>query len=283
MARPLRLEYPGALYHITSRGNARQEICLDDRDRRIFLNTLGEVIKQFNWICHAYCLMDNHYHLLIETPDGNLSRGMRHLNGVYTQKFNARHERVGHLLQGRFKGILVEKESYLLELSRYIVLNPVRAKMAADPAEYPWSSFRSTIGIEPCPYFLKYDWLLEKFGRDKEEARTNYQEFVRKGIGASSPWQKLQGQILLGNEKIIEQMKPLLKETTTIREIPKTQRFANRSPLESLLSMENVHSKRRRNESIRKAYFEHGYKMTEIAKTLRLHYTTISKVVSQKN
>ena len=114
MSRPLRIEFPGAVYHITSRGNAKQLIFLDDLDKRKFLKVLSSVIERFNWLCHAYCLMSNHYHLVIETPEGNLSRGMRQLNGVYTQIFNQKHKRVGHLLQGRYKAILVEKESYLL-------------------------------------------------------------------------------------------------------------------------------------------------------------------------
>ena len=126
MARPLRLEFPHALYHVTARGNAQQDVYLDDDDRELFLCVLAEVIDRFRWICHAYCLMGNHYHLLIETPDANLSLGMRQLNGVYTQRFNRHHNRAGHLFQGRFKAILVERYSYLLELARYIVLNPLR-------------------------------------------------------------------------------------------------------------------------------------------------------------
>src|SRR3990167_9458020 len=129
MARPLRIEYAGAVYHVTARGNARESIYKDDGDRKAFLGILGKVMERHHWLCHAYCLMGNHYHLMIETPDGNLSVGMRQLNGIYTQSFNRRHRRVGHVLQGRFKAILVDKDSYLLELSRYIVLNPVRAKI----------------------------------------------------------------------------------------------------------------------------------------------------------
>ncbi len=135
MARPLRIEYPGALYHITARGNAREPIFKDDTDRRAFLEILGNVIERHQWRCHAYCLMGNHYHLLIETPKANLSPGMRQLNGIYTQAFNRRHARVGHVLQGRFKAILVDKDSYLLELCRYIVLNPVRANMVKLPKQ----------------------------------------------------------------------------------------------------------------------------------------------------
>ena len=146
MARPLRLEFPGALYHLTSRGNARLPICEDGKDREAFLATLSAAVERFNWICHAYCLMGNHYHLMVETPDGNVSAGMRHLNGVYTQRFNRRHGRVGHVFQGRFKAIVVERESYLLELCRYVVLNPVRAAMVKRVERYPWSSYRATAG-----------------------------------------------------------------------------------------------------------------------------------------
>ncbi|MEJ2696952.1 MAG: transposase [Candidatus Sulfobium sp.] len=144
MARPLRIEYDGALYHVTSRGNERKRIFRDDEDRAAFLDTLLKVNERYNWMCHAYCLMNNHYHLIIETPDGNLSQGMRQLNGVYTQLFNRRHHRVGHLFQGRFKTILIEKEGYLLEVSRYVVLNPVRAKAVERPEHWKWSSYRGT-------------------------------------------------------------------------------------------------------------------------------------------
>ncbi len=129
MARQLRLEYEGALYHVTVLGNGQQVIYIDDTDRSRFLELLGREVGQQHWRCYAYCLMDNHYHLLLETPEGNLSGGMRRLNGTYTQGFNRRYRRVRHVLQGRFKSLLVEKEAYLLELCRYIVLNPVRAHL----------------------------------------------------------------------------------------------------------------------------------------------------------
>ena len=145
MARSLRIEFPGALYHITSRGDGQERIYTSEEDRYLFLNTLSEVCLRCTWVCYAYCLMNNHYHLLIETPAGNLSKGMQLLNGIYTQKFNRIHNRVGHVFQGRFKAILVDKDSYLLELSRYIVLNPVRAQMVTSPHEWKWSSYLATI------------------------------------------------------------------------------------------------------------------------------------------
>ena len=193
MTRPLRIEFPGAIYHVTSRGNARRRIFLDDEDRATFLSTLAWVVERFAWICHSYCLMGNHFHLLIETPTPNLSRGMRQLNGVYTQGFNRRHRKAGHLFQGRFKAILVERDSYLLELARYVVLNPVRAKMVKTPGNYAWSSYRSTLGLDPIPAGLSIDWLLGQFAKTKPVARQRYAAFVQAGIGQASPWEDLKG------------------------------------------------------------------------------------------
>jgi len=181
MTRPLRIEYENAVYHITTRGNARQDIFLDDEDRLGFLKILQDVVARYNWVCHAYCLMSNHYHLLVETPDANLSRGMRQLNGVYTQAFNRRHDRVGHLFQGRYKAILVEKEGHLLELARYIVLNPVRAKLIRHPRDWRWSSYRATAGEEEGPKFLTVDWILSQFHRDRESGGEGISEVRQEG------------------------------------------------------------------------------------------------------
>ena len=143
MARPLRLELAGGLYHVTSRGDRREAIYEEDEDRRRWLEILGHTCKRFNWRCHAYCQMDNHYHIVIETAEANLSKGMRQLNGVYTQYYNIQHDRVGHVFQGRFKGILVERDEYLLELARYVVLNPVRAKVTKTIGVWKWSSYKA--------------------------------------------------------------------------------------------------------------------------------------------
>jgi REP element-mobilizing transposase RayT len=149
MTRPLRLEFSGALYHVTSRGDRREPVYRDDHDRRHWLSIMGLVCKRFNFVVHAYCQMTNHYHLLVETVDGNLSQGMRQLNGLYTQGFNRRHRLVGHLFQGRYKAILVQRERYLLALTRYIVLNPVRAGMVASPDQWPWSNHQFVAGHSP--------------------------------------------------------------------------------------------------------------------------------------
>ena len=160
MTRPLRIELAGGLYHVTSRGDRRENIYDGDRDRIEWINILGRVCARFNWRCHAYCLMDNHYHFIVETAEGNLSKGMRQLNGVYTQYFNRQYNRVGHVFQGRFKAILVERDSYLMELSRYVVLNPVRAGMVNQAEDWGWSSHLAIQAKAKKPLWLETDWIL---------------------------------------------------------------------------------------------------------------------------
>ena len=219
MTRPLRLEFAGALYHLTARGDRQEPIFLDDTDRRRFLDLLGKEIQQQGWLCYAYCLMDNHYHLLIETPEANLVRGMRRLNGVYTQGFNWRRKKAGHVFQGRYKSILVDKDNYLLELCRYIVLNPVRAKMVKAPGEWGWSSYRGTVGESTSPKWLAVDNVIGLFsGR-----RTNYRKFVMEGIGQGTVWEGLTGQIYLGEESFLERMQDLA-DGRTVRGVAKVQR-----------------------------------------------------------
>lgn len=277
MARPLRIEYPNAVYHVTSRGNARNKIFLGDQDRENFLFVLDAVVKRYNWLCHAYCLMDNHYHLMIETPDANLSRGMRQLNGVYTQKYNWWHSKTGHIFQGRYKSILVDKENYLLELCRYVVLNPVRANMVEKPEEWKWSSYGATAGLKTVPNYLAGDWILGLFSNNKAEAQKRYRKFVREGIHTGSPWDDLQGQILLGEEGFIEKYKDLLSDKEQIKEIPRPQRYVSRPRLAKLLSKEDKTA--RRNRGIHSAHVKYGYTLKEIADHLEIHYTTVSKAI----
>lgn len=282
MARPLRIEYPGAVYHITTRGNARQVIYLDNDDRVKFIDTLAETVDRFHWRCHAYCLMDNHYHLLIETPEGNLAEGMHYLNGVYTQAFNRHHQSCGHLFQGRYKAILVEKQSHLLELVRYVMLNPVRAGIVERPDDYSWSSYRQTLGLEKVADFLTVDWILDNFSAPLSEGQKQFQRFVLDGIKqTASPWDQLAGQIFLGSYDFAQQVKKQLSETTGTAEIPRAQRYHGRPSLTDLLPADNKLTKKQRNRLICTAQREHGYKLKEIADHLGLHYTTVSKVVNQ--
>jgi len=280
MARPLRLEYPGALYHVTSRGNAQADIYLDEADRRIFLRILGSTVAKYRWLLHAFCLMGNHYHLLLETPQPNLSRGMRQLNGVYSQRFNRRHHRVGHVLQGRFTAIVVERDSYLLELTRYVPLNPVRAAMVSLPEEWPWSSYRATAGLEPAPPWLTITAVLEHFGCEPGRAGQRFQEFVRDGLNAPPPWSALHGQVFLGTQQFAERMIRARPPETVSREIPRTERFAGRPALASLFPPGVVADRGRRNAAIRAAYRSNGYTLAEIARYLGLHYSTVSRVAN---
>jgi len=279
MARPLRLEFEGAVYHITSRGNEKREIFLDDKDRFGFIEILKEVIRKFNWLCHAYCLMNNHYHLLIETPEGNLAKGMRQLNGVYTQRFNKRHQRVGHLLQGRYKAILIDKESYLLEVARYVVLNPVRAKMVDKPHEWKWSSFKATAFARRPDSCLTVDWILSHFSEDRRTARREYVKFVMAGTGKESIWKDLKGQVLLGGEGFIERFLPILSKKEGFKEIPRKQRFLKRPELGKIFSERGIKDKKERNERIIEAVYRHGYSQSEVAGHLGIHYSTISKIL----
>ncbi|TSK06593.1 MAG: addiction module toxin RelE [Geobacter sp.] len=280
MARPLRIEFPFAIYHVTSRGNARDDIFIDDSDRRTFLGTLQSVLLRYNWLCHAYCLMNNHYHLIIETPDANLSHGMRQLNGNYTQSFNKRHGRVGHIFLGRFKAVIVEKDSHLLELSRYVVLNPVRAGIVATPEEWHWSSYRSTQGLAN-DSVLNYQWILSQFGTTTSEARRKYKEFVLEGVRQDAPWDRLKGQLIFGTEAFASGIHDLIGGREEIPEIPKVQRHIGRPKLEDLFPQRATTSKGDRNALIGKAHLQHGYELKEIADHLGMHYTSVSKIVKR--
>lgn len=268
MARPLRVEYPGAVYHITSRGNARQSTFLDDADRTAFLESLAQAIDRFNWLCHAYCLMSNHYHLLVETVDPTLSRGMRHIDGTYTQRFNRNHSHSGHVSQGRYKAILVEKEAHLPELARYVVLNPVRAKMVRACKDWPWSSYRATAGIEEAVSFLTTDWILSQLASTSSKAQSAYRRFVSAGRG-QTVWEHLRGQIYMGSDAFIERHVP--DASTALREIPREQRLVDRPPLGDILASAPKEA------AIVTAYREYGYKLREIADFLGVHYSTVSR------
>ena len=276
MARPLRIEFAGALYHVTARGDRQEDIYVTDSDRIAFLDILNQVVERFNWLVHAYCLMDNHYHLLIETPDGNLSKGMRQLNGVYTQANNRNNNRVGHVFQGRYKAILVQKESYFLELARYIVLNPVRARMRNNPKSWPWSSYRDTAGYRVPPNWLTTSLLLAAFGGNISRAQLKYQQFVAEGKNQPSPWGKLRNQVFLGSEAFVDDLQLKIKSNKDLSEIPKSQR---RKMAETLTYYETHTSNR--NEAILASYASGGYRMKEIGNYFGLHYSWVSRIIKQ--
>lgn len=207
MARPLRIEYENAVYHITARGNEKKDIFLDKKDYEKFLFYLGLMWKRYKVIAYCYVLMKNHYHLLIETPQPNLSRMMRDLNGHYTIYFNKRHRRYGHLFQGRYKAILVDKNNYLLELSRYIHLNPVRAGVLSKPEDYSYSSMVYYLAKGALPPWLNVNFILEQFGNTFPTRRNAYKKFVYDGIAKSeNPLKQIYAHSILGSENFIREI-----------------------------------------------------------------------------
>lgn len=278
MSRPLRIQYAGALYHITSRGNNRKKIFLSRNDYQNFLIILSDVTKRYNWVCYAYCLMPNHYHLLIKTLDPNLAIGMRQLNGKYTQSFNVKHKKVGHLFQGRYKSILVQDERYLYQLIRYIVLNPLKANLVKLLNLWPWSSHKEMIGAgEASKYFSKKQALL-LFDKDPEQAKNVYIEHIKAKISNEKAWEDLKGGLVLGSYEFLDSIKRFLKEKSEVIEIPKRERFANRPGLRELFDEDKL-TKKQRNEVVYLAYIEYGYTLTEIGRHLDMHYTSVSKIV----
>ena len=276
MSRPLRIEFPGALYHVMTRGNAGGAIFLDDQDRKKFLSILGEVVQDFDWICHAYFLMNSHYHLLIETFQASLSSGMRQFNGLYTQSFNRTHGKTGHIFQGRFKALLVQKDTYLLELCRYIVLNPVRAGIVSAAQEWEWSSYGATSGPVKRAPFLHTDWILGQFSAELPTARRAYSRFVLAGIGQESPWSGVQGGIVLGNEEFLRSVRSFFQVKEDRQEIPRKERYAPRPSLADLLGKGDSGVDR-----IIEAHNRYRYTLKEIGDHLGIHYATVSRIIKQ--
>lgn len=273
MNRPLRIEYSGALYHVTARGDRQDSIYRSDSDRLAWLSLLGNACARFNFIVRAYCQMTNHYHLLLETPNGGLARGMRYLNGNYSQYFNRQHDLVGHVYQGRYTGILCQSASYLQELARYIELNPVRAGITPRPEDWPWSSYRAIVGMEHAPTWLHSDLVLAQFGSSQIEARLSYQAFVHEGIGKPSPLRAVRNQLLLGDEAFCQRMIGA-EVPGDLAEIKRGQRSAIILPLH-----EYFNRYRNPKEAMARAYLSHGYSMPEIARFARVSAKTVSRAI----
>jgi REP element-mobilizing transposase RayT len=239
MARPLRIVYPGAFYHVTSRGNEQKDVFKSRRDREKFLEYLGSATQRYGAVIHGYCQMSNHYHLLLETPAGNLSQIMQHINSAYTTYFNVKRKRAGHLFQGRYKAILVEADEYATELSRYIHLNPVKAAMAARPEDWPWSSYRAFIGQGRAPDWLKREYILGYFGKKAADAEKKYRAFVEDRLGKAyeSPLQDTFGTAILGSAEFVEAITAEHLTTREIeRDLPALRQFVPRPALDEILS-----------------------------------------------
>jgi putative transposase len=273
MSRPLRLEFAGAVYHVTSRGDRLQALYRDDTDRLAWLEMLAKVCSRFNFTVHSFCQMTNHYHLLIETGEANLSTGMRQLNGLYSQYLNRRHHLVGHVFQGRYQAILIQKEHHLLELARYVVLNPVRAYMVTTADDWRWSSYFLMVQPAQPPAWLHTDWILSQFGVSRSDAIDRYKRFVAEGVGATSPIRNVRHQLLLGDEAFVMQHRSALL-ADTLSEVTKPQRRV------LALSLTEYQAKfAERDQAITQAYLSTAYTMTQIAAHFGISYRTVSRIV----
>jgi len=237
MARPLRITFPGAFYHVTSRGNERKAVFKSIRDRKKFLEYLESATQRYDALIHAYCMMANHYHLLLETPSGNLSQIMRHINGAYTSYFNVKRGRSGHLFQGRYKAILVDIDQYAKELSRYIHLNPVRAKIVETPEEYDWSSYQFYIGKQEPAKWLYRDFILGYFGKKISSAQKGYQKFVNALAFQEydSPLEEVVSSTLLGSADFIAFIKDnFLSAKKPDKELPALKELVKKASMQDI-------------------------------------------------
>lgn len=265
IARPLRIEFPGALYHVLARGNRRQAIVRDGHDAERFLDVLARAAERHQLLVYAWCLMPNHYHLVVETPNGGLARALHYLNGVYAQAFNRRHQTVGHLFQGRYKAILVQREGYLLTLARYVVLNPIRAGLCKRPEDFRWSSYRATAGLEPAPPFLALGRVLAELG-EGASVQAHYRRFVSGAGEPGGPFARLRG-VVLGDDDFLGRA---MANARSGAEIPRSEREPQRPSLAGLLDREGE-------KGMLRAYRRHGYTLAEIAHHLGCHYSTVSR------
>lgn len=252
------MQFPGAIYHVRSRGNSKQDIFLCNGDRWTFLKILETVVEKHAWLCHGYCLMTNHYHLLIETPRGNLSRGMKVLNGTYAQAVNRRHGRTGHVYEGRFRSKVVEKESHLLELFRYIALNPVRAGLVTDPADWPWSSCNDICG-EARPALLATTEIVLSYFDNSRDGNGSFREYLLEGLDMDVCRDGLPDHLRLEGD-------------------PKPA--AERPPLGQIIRYGLTGPEQRLHAAA--AVLDHGYRIKEVAQHLGVANSTVSRAVKRQ-
>jgi len=290
MARQLRIEFPGAFYHITSRGNDRKAVFQTYRDREKFLSYIQSATDRYGAVIHVYCLMENHYHLFIETPSGNLSRIMHHINGAYTTYFNTKHQRTGHVFQGRYKSILVQADEYAKELSRYIHLNPVRAGIVNNPGEYEWSSFRFYISNRKSPKWLKRDMILGFFNSNPITAMINYRDFVYGLLGKEmkSPLEKPPCSFILGSEEFIGEMKErFLRDKKMERNLPGLREVMDRPDLNMLEKIVDNEIKSDKKLAWQvKLYLSHSFsdrKLREIGDHFNVSYSAVTQASRRIN
>lgn len=276
MARRPRLQFPGAIYHVMSRGNRKFPIYDDDDDRRVFMTTIAQAVRRYGVRVFAWCLMPNHYHLVLETPRANLSDAMRHINGVYTQSSNRLHQRTGHVFEGRFRSIIVQRESYLRRVARYVVLNPVRAHLAIDVGDWRWSSYRATAALEPAPDYLCLDWLSLAFpDAPPGGVREQYVQFVNSPAARKATLGVSRS--VIGSPSFERRVRDLISAKQPDRLLPYSHRSIGRPTLDVLFA--GAVSRQARDRRIWQAHVEYGYRLSEIACVLGIHPSTASVIL----
>lgn len=273
MSRPLRIELENACYHVTARGDRGSTIFRTDSDRLTWLGLLAETCERFDFVVLAYCQMGNHYHLVLQTRQGQLSRGMRFLNGNYSQYFNRQHDLVGHVFQGRYHAVLCQEDAYLMELSRYTVLNPVRAGLVAHPRHWLWSSYSAAVGTVDAPAWLACDVVLKQFGASRELAIAGFEAFVLAGIGLESPLKSVRNQLFLGDDAFCARAGKR-EVAGDLLEIKRTQRQAVVRPLADYFE-----DSRNEKAAMALAYLSHAYTMRDIAEFRGVSVRTVSRAV----
>ncbi|HHT9137489.1 MAG TPA: REP-associated tyrosine transposase [Candidatus Wunengus sp. YC60] len=296
MSRPLRLEFEGAFYHVTSRGNLRDRIFFDDKDREKFLDILRRTKQRYGYLLHAYALMGNHYHLFLETPRANISQIMQNINTSYTVYINKRHKRAGHLFQGRFKGIIVDKETYLIVLSRYIHLNPVRAGMVENPEDYRWTSYKEYIGAcKGKESMVDTAETLSSFSKTKTAAMKVYREFVTEGIGErNNPLENAEAGAILGSKIFIAQIRSMLQKWKPDKEVPRLKKLRKVLPVDTVIKvccnyygkkeeylLKKGKEKGERQAAIYVSKIMSNAKNTEIGKSFGIQGSTVSEALKR--
>jgi putative transposase len=285
MGRQLRIEFPGAFYHVTSRGNQQQAIVKDDQDRHTFLDCLGRAHDKFGGLIHTFCLMDNHFHLFIETPRGHLSRIMHLIKTSYSLYYNSRYSRVGHLFQGRFNAILIDADSYAMAVSRYIHLNPFRAGHVSDPRDYPWSSILEFVGNRVTQRWLKVDFVLSLFNENKAKAQLEYAAFVQDGVlnPPKNPIQDTESSLILGSQSFNEEIKKkMLAQKTISREVPAIAKLKQKATLEEISqtveSALGQNNRFTRDAAIFLTHTKSDYPLKEIARFHSLSFSAVNAI-----
>ncbi len=278
MARRRRILFPGAVYHVMARGNRRTRIFEDDTDCERFFTLMSEAVERYEVRIYAACLMVNHFHVVGETPRGNLADAMRFINGVYAQWSNRRHRRTGHLFEARYRSIVVQREAYLKRVARYVVLNPVRAGLVATPGAWPWTTYRGTAGLEVPQDWLSLEWLDWAFrAHSRGEAILRYQEYV------NLPAKNLKHAdgLAIGGTAFREQVAAFAHASACDRSLPSVNLVRSRPPLDTLFAARSVGLSVDR-RSIYEAHVHHGYRQGDIARQLGLSPSTISRIISAR-